>query len=534
MIAIGLKFLAGRFHATPWGRHVNEGAPEWPPSPWRLLRSLVATWKTKLDDSLDRAEAETLLRMLADPPEFFLPPAGAGHSRHYMPWFKKGPGDKTLVFDAFVALPPESELLVVWPEATLLPEQRLKLQRWLEHLSYFGRAEAWCEARLLDEAEAARRTSQINCRPLGSRVPDRNTEIARVLCADPATAFSGEHTPKTVTTTGRGAAKKEHIQPHYDPDWHLCGETLWLHAERWSDAPGSRWVRYARPVDCFKITPKAHHRAPGKDRPQVARFALDSAVLPLLTETLPVGELARRSLMSWYGKVMAQGKSEIFSGKTADGAVNTGHGHAYYLPTDEDHDGRLDHLTVVATNGFGPDELRAIDRLRKLWSRDREQSGHPLRVVLLGLGRIDDTYESGPLSSAITWISATPFLAQRHPKTRGTKRDAPELLTSPQVFLANALQEELKRWIERRTDLANLDASRIEIEPVFERGTKIFRLPDSKLRPIQFKRYRQKAGDDGGQRLSGFFQIKFRDRIQGPIALGHSCHFGLGLFVTKE
>ena len=50
MIGLSIRFPAGRFHATPWGRHVNEEAPEWPPSPWRLLRALVATWKQKLDE----------------------------------------------------------------------------------------------------------------------------------------------------------------------------------------------------------------------------------------------------------------------------------------------------------------------------------------------------------------------------------------------------------------------------------------------------------------------------------------------------
>ncbi len=37
MLAIALRFPLGRFHATPWGRHVNEGAPEWPPSPWHAV-----------------------------------------------------------------------------------------------------------------------------------------------------------------------------------------------------------------------------------------------------------------------------------------------------------------------------------------------------------------------------------------------------------------------------------------------------------------------------------------------------------------
>ena len=49
MLAIRFLFPAGRYHATPWGRHVNEADVEWPPSPWRLLRALIATWHRKLD-----------------------------------------------------------------------------------------------------------------------------------------------------------------------------------------------------------------------------------------------------------------------------------------------------------------------------------------------------------------------------------------------------------------------------------------------------------------------------------------------------
>src|SRR6266498_3573524 len=116
MIAISLRFLAGRYHATPWGRHVNEAAVEWPPSPWRILRALVAVWKRTLP-WLRQDEVEPILRALGTPPEFVLPPASTGHTRHYMPWFKKGPDDRTLVFDAFVVLPREATLLAHWADA---------------------------------------------------------------------------------------------------------------------------------------------------------------------------------------------------------------------------------------------------------------------------------------------------------------------------------------------------------------------------------------------------------------------------------
>src|SRR5438093_9632692 len=82
-----LRFPTGRFHATPWGRHVNEGAVEWPPSPWRLLRALIATWHLKnKSNSVTEPTLRALVAKLAGAiPTYQLPRATAGHTRHYMP-----------------------------------------------------------------------------------------------------------------------------------------------------------------------------------------------------------------------------------------------------------------------------------------------------------------------------------------------------------------------------------------------------------------------------------------------------------------
>ena len=158
MIALSLKFLAGRYHATPWGRHVNEGAVEWPPSPWRILRTLVAVWKRTLPE-LPNEAVEPILRLLAAPPEFILPHATTGHTRHFMPWEK---GARTLVFDTFVALSRTSPLMIQWPTASLGDDQRRVLARILDNLNTFGRSESWCEAALTDGAENPR---GLVCRP---------------------------------------------------------------------------------------------------------------------------------------------------------------------------------------------------------------------------------------------------------------------------------------------------------------------------------------------------------------------------------
>ena len=535
MTGISLIFSPGRYHATPWGRHANEGAPEWPPSPWRLLRALVATWKRKLDDRLSQPHMEELLRTLAAPPRFVLPRASTGHSRHYMPWFKKGPEDRTLVFDTFVSLSRDAPIVALWPDVTLSAERRDHLALLLKHLNFLGRAEAWCTAGLLSDAEAVTALDIANCHPINGRPVSQEQEIVRVLCADPETAFANEHTPKHEQTMSTGKKKHKVLSPVYDPDWHLCMETLALHQAKWSDPPGSRWVPYARPRDCFEVEP-LHRRGARAAAPrmQIARFALDSAVLPMVTETLPVAETARRMLMGIRGRQLLQpdgskGRSAIFSGKDAASEPLQGHGHAYYLPTDEDQDGRLDHVTVVAADGFGLGELKALDRLRELKSPEREQSGHALRVLLLGLGRLDD-YEPWPLRPSQTWISATPFVSPRHLKKRGTKRDAEELWNSPTAFLTTMLREELARLIERRPDLAAVPVDPIKVEPLTDEHG-VFRIGTRCLRPIQFKRFRQKRGDDGGSRHAGAFLITFPQPVRGPMCFGHSSHFGLGLFV---
>jgi CRISPR-associated protein Csb2 len=503
-ISISLSFPAGRFHATPWGHHVNEGLPEWPPSPWRLLRALVATWKRKLaaDPLVQRELPGVLAELAREAPQFHLPDATLGHTRHYMPWFKKGPDDKTLVFDAFVCLAPDAEVVFHWPDATLSPDGTQALARLLELLGYFGRAESWASARLLADFDPDR----INCR-IGHA--NGNSEPVRVLTADPRKYQAWDYTDKRI--------------PRPDPLWNLLAETADMHLEKWSDPPGSQWQTYARRTNCFAPTLKLKPQAATTSQAfTLARFALDGPVLPLVTETLPLAEQARRSLLSKCKYLALRDNpnlpdadiwplSPAFWGKDQLGQPRTGHQHAFFLPADEDDDGRLDHLTIFAPMGFNQLERQAIDRLRRLPFGNCD----PLQLLLIGLGSEQD-FRAPLLEESAVWVSATPFVVTRYPKLRGTKRDRPEDYTSPRDFARHVLRQEL----QRRSDLPAV----ISIEDQETIGT-------HRLRPIQFKRFRSKSGDDGGRRPSAGFRITFAARVHGPLCLGHSCHFGLGLFV---
>src|SRR5215813_11421601 len=115
-ISIFLTFPAGRFHATPWSHHVNEGLTEWPPSPWRLLRALVAIWKRKLPHLPVQTVEEMFSELAKSNPGFSLPPATLGHTRHYMPLDSTDESKRTKVFDAFVSVSPDAEVVFHWAD----------------------------------------------------------------------------------------------------------------------------------------------------------------------------------------------------------------------------------------------------------------------------------------------------------------------------------------------------------------------------------------------------------------------------------
>ena len=241
-VTLKLTFPGGRYHATPWGRHVNEGVPEWPPSPWRLLRALVAVWKRTLPDIPDDQVRRILWRLTA-PPVFRLPRHRVAHTRHYLPWEKKGPADKTLVFDTFVAVGRTDPLYVHWPDADLPDDDRTVLARLLAHLSSLGRAEGWVEAILTDDPPRANRTAP---RP-GPTTRPRSRSSARTR-----TRRSGTSTTRRSSRRASGCSTAP------------AGTSAWtrrqVHAERWPRVPGTRWVNYALRPESTVPRPPARPR----------------------------------------------------------------------------------------------------------------------------------------------------------------------------------------------------------------------------------------------------------------------------------
>lgn len=389
---VGISFPWGRFHATPWGRHVNEAAVEWPPSPWRLLRGLYATWQSRAPH-IDETLVHSVIQALAEPPEFQLPAYLEATTRHYLPDEKHGT-DK--VIDAFVVTERNAELLIRW-DIDLSGEQRDAVGALLEALPFLGRAESVCEARLLGEGEP---TSGQWVRP-----SDGSSEGGvRVL------------TPRLPLSIDE-----------------LCIRTPDLRKQGMLVPPGARWVDYPSPapLDPSPAPPervgRSHVRA--SVRPTAVRWAFSTNAQPGVRSAVAMADVLRSAAMARFGKKNAGGTSQVLAGKDPDGQPLKSHAHAHYLVFDEDGDGLLDHAVVWADGGFDDKALRALLDVRRLDGNPRVRDFRP---ATLGLEAVGDMQTVAPFlcRSSKVWESHTPFAASRHRR----KNDEPTSFLQREVI----------------------------------------------------------------------------------------------------
>jgi CRISPR-associated protein Csb2 len=509
MLAIALSFPAGRYHATPWGRHVNEADVAWPPDPWRLSRALIATWHRKLDpQQYPRTLLSSLLARMAaaQPPHIRLPEdAIHAHTRHYVPT----KGDKrTLIFDAFARVAPEDPIVMAWRELQLPPEEEQLLDALLETMSYFGRAESWTYAQRVNWSDS------FNCL---HDAPAMDTETGEVLgeivrlMAPLSPALYAEFRANQVAAHRKLPKKLAKTLPE---DWldAVGVDTGDLHAAGWSSPPAAQILSYRRPLNSLKtVATKPRPREPGRrfdTTMTTARFAIYGKPLPRIEDAVRIGETLRAATMGAAKRLLTTGTiPPELSGH--DLPQNNRHAHAFWLP-DANGRGEIQHLLVHALGGFSPDAVRVLTALREI----RRDEGEPLRLMLEGVARAS-------LFSAVTklvgesavWRSATPYLHPWHLKR-------PQL-RSPEALRAALLQQLRREWHARGEGLPEIIAVQ-ELRSV--------RYGGRELRPLHFQRFRRKRGLTQPDTLGRFLELRFAAPVPGPLALGFACHFGLGLF----
>lgn len=522
MPTVKLWFPGGRYHATPWGDHVNEGLIERPPSPWRLLRALIARGFTSQGWSEMPPVARSLINKLAAVlPSYCLPAAGTAHSRHFMPVgaLAKGREQTTLVFDTWANVG-DGKLLIHWP-CELNAEETELLEKLVGALGYLGRSESWVEAQLLRDGPGIE-WNAVPCQEGEHRVPGWE-QVSLMAAISPADyeewreaqvqealrPFQGQKQTANVKKKQTQA-----VEP-YPTDLLSCltKDTAWWKGHGWSQPPGSRRILYWRRSDALQVGVPAAPRRVSAQPVTTMLLAITTpsgnrSALPSVTRTLPQAELFHRAIIGRLGNGRRVNCPELTGKDEFDRPLHERHRHAHTIPVDLDGDGRLDHIIIYAAMGLGDSAQQAIRTLRRTWTKGGVGD---LQVAVVGSGdlkmlrrlppplNIEIQKILGPPDGAHVWESMTPFVPPRFLKTKG--KDT----------LVGQVQAELA---SRRLP----KAASVEIDLGLTRSLR------------HFVRRRVRGGVPPKMDVGYGLRLHLTEPIQGPLLLGYAAHYGLGLF----
>jgi CRISPR-associated protein Csb2 len=504
-------FPLGRFHATPWrASPFDDPYGEWPPSPWRLVRAVAARWhqwRREVGDQAAEQGLDTLVHALCTSTFSFWLPANARRGtalRFYQPtdwgWWPaaaKSAGARsyrqTLVRDNYWAIPPNAELLWFLDGPDWSSDLFEALDRCLERITYLGRAESFTEITRLQVP------------------PDLESNVTlhdAMLDQDAVPVLA----PKPDATLA---------------DIHRTTDD----ARLLTVPPGARWRYALRPPQ-----PPARHepRPPSTDSAHLVQFAIGSAVAPeprvvchltgrfrgsLLRQAaqarLDAPGLKAPSSTGWQRLPEAvRCELALLAGKDVGGQALKGHQHLRLAVWFEG--GRPARLLAWRhPEPFTDWEMEALHRAadRDLTWQSPGRGGAPAWTVRLV-----------PMDGAVTpppgfdgrlarvWESVTPYVPPRHRvRSHGRARsgeDVPSQVTRellqlgvltgeelPTVEFQGGAEEEARRWTA-------------------------VRLPPSARRGQRFT----------GDKLGFLVRLTFPRPVPGPLTIGQSSHYGLGLF----
>jgi CRISPR-associated protein Csb2 len=501
-LVVRQEFPLGRFHATPWRVNpYDDPYGEWPPSPWRLVRAVTARWYQLAREASPEPDVSQLERLQAalcrstyafhlplsarkgsplrqyHPTEFGWRPAGANvaSTRSY---------GTSLVQDNYWCVPPEAPVWWFIEGDEWTDDLRELLGQCLERMTYFGRAETLTRARVTGS------TDEIP--PANCTLADKRGAGAAPLLSplDTATREDIERTTdnpeaaKRAVPPGaqwlyavrpqRPAARERRRDPEHRPDCHLMQFAI-----GWNVSPEPRAV--------VRLT---------------SRFR--GAVLRELFRLKTGDESANWTRAS---REVREAAADM-TGKDASGDALKGHRHTEFLAwCEDDQPTRL--FVWRGARAFDADEQEAIllAAARDVSWAAAGSDTDEWKVRLVPLDRAVPPPPGFGSQSAKVWESVTPYVPPRH-HLRGVKEREGE-----------SMAEQIRREVQGR-ELAQ----DVEVELV---GTPQW---VSVHVPRREANKRVLIGDRRGQMV----RLRFSAPVVGPIRLGHSSSFGLGLFRPVE
>jgi len=498
-IVLRQEFPLGRFHATPWRVNpFDDPHGEWPPSPWRLVRAVTARWyqwAREAEREPDVAELESLQAALCKSMyAFHLPPdARRGDPlRQYHPTkFGWRPAERkyagtrsygtSLVQDNYWCVSPEAPVWWFIDGESWTPDLVAALDQCLARMIYFGRAETLTRIRLSDTEEA---TPTPNCTLVDKRVsgavpvlsPLENatrTDIERTT-DDPAVMKRSVSPGARVLYAirpPRPTARERRRAPTHRSDCHLMQFAL-----GWNVAPD----------------PRAIVRLTSRFRGAVLRELLRLKTGDASATWTRVGREVRGALADMAGK---DADSEPLRGPRRH--------TEFFTWCENGQPTRL--LAWRGPRAFDAEEQEAI-----LLAASRDVSwaapGNDTdewKVRLIPLDRDVLAPPGFDGQAASVWESLTPYVLPRH-HLRGGKERAGESTT-----------EQIRRELQQRG---------------FPKDAEVNILGPPTWVSVHLPRGKANKRAFIGNRPGQMIRVRFVVPVTGPIRLGHSSSFGLGLF----
>ncbi len=498
-------FPLGRFHANPWRAFPFEDPHgEWPPSPWRLLRAILARshqyerecgiegtgWREQT------VRAFRVSRFRWSLPSFSWRGPGL---RQYQPatfgfnppdWRKRGvPSEKgyrpTLTCDNFWLLSDArtAGAGVIWwlIEGVEWSKDQLDwLDESLVRMTYFGRAESITEIHRVEELPP-------------------NVDINCVLEEMPSSGSVPVLAPLQNATL-------EQVQAVTD-DPLVAKSTV---------PPGAQWLYAKRPAKPpFKLpSPKRRSMKPTR----FLQFAIGTRINPMRKSTVVLtqrfrGRVIREFLgVGWkHASMEHRQAARLLTGKEADGKPlqDHHHPHARFGILFDHETNKATRLIVWRDQPFTTAEQRAI----------LNAAEHELQIAFSKAPRNDPwTVRLVPLDSQVPpprgfdtqtyvrWETAMPYVPSRHVYDRRGR-------VKPGETPEEQLRLELKRM-------------------GFDTGQLMIEVDHHVSEWIQVhKPRRSNNGPTNSEKRGYHVSLTFDTPVRGPIAVGHSSHFGLGLCV---
>jgi len=469
MIHIKVLFHTNQYQACAWGNHHSEGVIDWPPAPFRILRSLVAgQYNVELSEKHLPTFKTVLHKLAAVLPSYTLPPIAYIQHRSPRPQVnpktaKVEPG-KTLYSAGMLMSSTENELYIHWP-VDLSEVEELVLTLCLEGITYFGRKESVASLSLVEDAPIP--NTEVN--PKGTRI---------VTIADPAQ--DAEALWKSLNLSA---------QENYAED-------------RSAVFPGIKQITYQMKEPALP--------------PRGAQYQTKSVTLSVTASSkLPFNQSLKLT-HRLHQALVSHCPAPVFTGQEM-GEYAKDHDHTI-LQCVPDRSGRyVEQIQMYCHWGYAPEALAAISTAIRYGLKGVTR-GCDVSLAIADIGRKEEAFTN--------WESVTPFFLVRCPAVR---RGKPRMLT--EHYQKDSPEHQVLQYLQYLTwlGLRGIPTYREQEDglTLFLDG-KFAAIVQCK----EFDRFWTWEADCRRGKKVGrkgyFVQIQFATPVIGPIAIGYAAHYGLG------